>query len=159
MLVREILDAKGADVVSIQPDAPITEAARLLKQHRIGAVIVVDASDNLRGIISERDLARGLAELGTKFLEGRVGLWMTRDPVTCAPEDRVDQLMRTMTTGRFRHLPVLQGDTVVGIISIGDVVKHRLQQLQAEAYHLRHYIAGEGGGESKPAMAGDAPSF
>lgn len=149
MLVREILSAKGADVVSIQPNAPIAEAAQLLKQHRIGAVIVVDADGGLRGIISERDLARGLAERGAKFLESRIAEWMTEDPVTCTPEEPVDQLMHTMTTRRFRHLPVLEDDKVVGIVSIGDVVKHRLHQLETESHQLQDYIVGESADEPR----------
>ncbi len=147
MLVQGILDAKGAGVISVQPSTPIAEAARLLKQHGIGAVIVVEASGELCGILSERDLARGLAERGPEFLNAYVGQWMTKEPVTCTPDDPVEQLMRTMTTGRFRHLPVLSGDEVVGIVSIGDVVKHRLQQLHAESRDLREYITREGVGE------------
>ena len=96
----------------------------------------------LCGIISERDLARGLADHGAKLLDMRVSQLMTADVVTCSPDDGIDQLMHTMTEGRFRHLPVIEDGRMIGIISIGDVVKHRLQELEAETNLLHDYIAG-----------------
>lgn len=147
MLVREILGAKGHDVVSIRPDAPIAEVADLLKQHRIGAALVVDGTGGLLGIISERDLVNGLADRGANLLEARADQWMTKTPVTCMPDDDVDTLTHTMTVNRFRHLPVMQGGKVAGVISIGDVVKHRLQHLETEAHRLHDYIARSGADE------------
>ena len=142
MLIAQILAGKGREVVSTRPDATVTEVARLLKAKRIGAVVVTDEQGELCGIISERDLARGLADHGTGLLQMRVRELMTTMVTTCAPEDGVDKLMQKMTEGRFRHLPVVEGGRMIGIISIGDVVKHRLQELEAETHLLQDYIAG-----------------
>ena len=142
MLIGQILAAKGSAVVTTQPDATIAEVASLLKRQRIGAVVVSDPDGRLCGIISERDLARGLADHGAKLLDMRVRQLMTADVVTCSPEDGLEKLMQSMTEGRFRHLPVVKDGQMVGIISIGDVVKHRLQELEAETHLLHDYIAG-----------------
>ena len=142
MLIAQILAGKGRDVVSTRPDATVAEVAGLLKARRIGAVVVTDAGGALCGIISERDLARGLADHGADLLTLRVGDLMTREVSTCSPDDGIDQLMQQMTEGRFRHLPVLEGGRMIGIISIGDVVKHRLQELEQEAHMLHDYISG-----------------
>jgi len=142
MLIRQILAAKGSQVVTTRPDATVSEVARLLKEKRIGAVLVTDSRAQLCGIISERDLARGLAEHGAGLLKTKVEQLMTKDVVTCSPEDGVQQLMHKMTAGRFRHLPVIEDGDLVGIISIGDVVKHRLEELEAETHLLHDYIAG-----------------
>jgi CBS domain-containing protein len=142
MLIAQILAGKGSDVVTTRPDAPVAEVASLLKARRIGAVVVTDAAGGLCGIVSERDLACGLAEHGARLLEMRVSQLMTGDVVTCSPEDGIGQLMHTMTERRFRHLPVIEDGRMIGIISIGDVVKHRLQELEAETNLLQDYIAG-----------------
>jgi CBS domain-containing protein len=142
MLIGQILAGKGREVVSTRPDATIAEVARLLKARRIGAVVVTDAGGELCGIISERDLARGLADHGADLLDMRVSQLMTADVVTCSPDDGIGQLMHTMTERRFRHLPVVQDGEMVGIISIGDVVKYRLQELEAETHMLHDYISG-----------------
>ena len=142
MLIRQILAGKGREVVSTRPDATIAEVARLLKAKRIGAVVVTDADGALCGIISERDLARGLADHGAELLGMRVRDLMTADVSTCAPDDGIDKLMQQMTEGRFRHLPVIEDGRMIGIISIGDVVKHRLQELENEAHLLHDYISG-----------------
>ena len=142
MLVAQILADKGRDVVTTRPDATIAEVANLLKAKRIGALVVLDAHDQLCGIISERDLARGLAEYGAKLLGMRVSQLMTTEVVTCAPDDSLDHLRKQMTERRFRHLPVIEDSRMVGIISIGDVVKHRLEELETEAHMLHDYIAG-----------------
>jgi CBS domain-containing protein len=141
MFVGQILGAKGNKVVSTTPEATIADVVRLLRRERIGAVVVTEA-DRLCGIISERDLARGLADYGAELLEMKVGQLMTSDVVTCTPEDGIAHLMHSMTHGRFRHLPVLQDGRMIGIISIGDVVKHRLEELEAETHQLQDYIAG-----------------
>jgi CBS domain-containing protein len=142
MLIAQILAGKGGEVVSTRADATIAEVASLLKARRIGAVVVTDAAGDLRGIISERDLARGLADHGAKLLDMRVSQLMTVDVVTCSPDDGIGQLMHTMTERRFRHLPVIEDGKMIGIISIGDVVKHRLQELEAETHLLQDYISG-----------------
>ena len=129
-------------MVTTRPDATIAEVAKLLKAKRIGAVVVTDADGGLCGIISERDLARGLADHGADLLTLRVGDLMTATVSTCSPDDGIDQLMQQMTEGRFRHLPVVEDGRMIGIISIGDVVKHRLQELEQEAHMLHDYISG-----------------
>jgi CBS domain-containing protein len=142
MLIGQILANKGRDVVSTRPAATIAEVAKLLKAKRIGAVVVMDDAGALCGIISERDLARGLADYGAKLLEMRVSQLMTSEVHTCTPDDDLEKLMKQMTEGRFRHLPVLRDGEMIGIISIGDVVKHRLQELESETHMLHDYIAG-----------------
>lgn len=142
MLIAQILAGKGSDVISTRPEATIAEVAGLLKEKRIGAVVVTEADGRLCGIISERDLARGLANYGSKLLEMKVGALMTSDVVTCSPDDGIETLMQTMTDGRFRHLPVVKDGELTGIISIGDVVKHRLKELEAETHMLQDYIHG-----------------
>jgi CBS domain-containing protein len=142
MLIAQILAGKGRDVISTRPEATIDEVAHLLNDKRIGAVVVLDAGRQLCGIISERDLARGLARHGAALLQMQVADLMTRDVVTCAPEDDLQTLMQRMTEGRFRHLPVVKDGNLSGIISIGDVVKHRLQELEVETHMLQDYIHG-----------------
>lgn len=142
MLIRQILAGKGSDVVTTRPDATVTEVAKLLKAKRIGAVVVTDADGEICGIISERDLACGLADRGADLLGMRVGDVMTREISTCSPDDGIDRLMRQMTEGRFRHLPVVEDGRMIGIISIGDVVKHRLKELETETHMLQDYIHG-----------------
>jgi CBS domain-containing protein len=142
MLIAQILAGKGSEVVSTRPEATIAEVAGLLKEKRIGAVVVTNADGRLCGIISERDLARGLASYGSKLLDMKVGGLMTSDVVTCSPDDGIETLMQTMTEGRFRHLPVVKDGELTGIISIGDVVKHRLKELEAETHMLQDYIHG-----------------
>jgi CBS domain-containing protein len=142
MLIAQILAGKGRDVISTRPEATIDEVAHLLNDKRIGAVVVLDAGRQLCGIISERDLARGLARHGAALLQMQVADLMTRGVVTCAPEDDLQTLMQRMTEGRFRHLPVVKDGSLSGIISIGDVVKHRLQELEVETHMLQDYIHG-----------------
>jgi CBS domain-containing protein len=142
MLIAQILAGKGSDVIATRPEAAIAEVARVLKQKRIGALVVTDADGQLCGIISERDLARGLADHGAGLLEMKVAELMTAEVVTCTPDDGLEKLMQTMTERRFRHLPVVREGELIGIISIGDVVKHRLQELEAETHMLHDYIHG-----------------
>jgi CBS domain-containing protein len=142
MLIAQILAAKGSQVVSTRPETTIADVASLLKQKRIGAVVVTDPDGRLCGIISERDLARGLADYGAGLLKMTVAELMTAEVVTGSPEDGLEKLMQTMTDGRFRHLPVVKDGELIGIISIGDVVKHRLKELEAETHQLQDYIHG-----------------
>jgi CBS domain-containing protein len=142
MLIGQILSAKGSNVVATQADASVADVVRLLKDKRIGAVVVKDATGRLSGIISERDIALGLADHGAQLLTMKVESLMTREVVTCSPDDGIEKLMHEMTQGRFRHLPVMKDGEMIGIISIGDVVKHRLQELETEAHMLHDYIAG-----------------
>lgn len=142
MFVRQILVAKGRNVIAISTDAKIADVVTLLNQHQIGAVMVTDANSAPKGIISERDLAIGLANHGSNVLDQRVDQLMTKDLIVCTPEDTVQRLMQIMTSHRIRHLPVLDKGEMVGIISVGDVVKSRLDELEAEASELQQYIAG-----------------
>ena len=139
MTVKAILDAKGRHVMSVAPDAKLSSAVKMLSERRIGAVVVVEGS-RIEGILSERDIVRFLGERGPGVLDEPVRAVMTRKVVTCKEADTVGSLMEIMTTGKFRHLPVIEHDKLVGIISIGDVVKLRVQEYEAEQEALRDYI-------------------
>jgi len=140
MTVRAILDAKGRDVTTIAPDKTLGEAAALLSEHRIGALVVTGADRRVAGILSERDIVKAVAGDGSAALEEKIATRMTREVVTCGPHDTMAELMGRMTSGRFRHLPVVEGGRLVGIISIGDVVKYRLAEMERESSALRDYI-------------------
>jgi CBS domain-containing protein len=139
MTVRAILDTKGHQIVSVPPDAKMSEAVKLLSERRIGAVLVM-SQGRIEGILSERDIVRVLGERGASVLDEPVDGVMTRKVVHCRPNDTVGAIMEMMTLGKFRHLPVLDGDRVVGLISIGDVVKWRVQEYENEQEALRTYI-------------------
>jgi CBS domain-containing protein len=144
MHVGQIIKAKGSGVVTTGPETTIAEVARILERENIGAVVVQGDGGRLAGIISERDIVRGLPKHGAQLLDMRVADLMTRSVVTCAPEDRVQDIMQQMTSRRFRHLPVVQDEKLLAIISIGDVVKNRLEELESETHMLRDYIGGHG---------------
>ena len=142
MLVRQILAMKdGAEVVTISPDAVISDAARMLSEKKIGAVVVAsgDAPD---GILSERDIVRELGRRGEGCLKDKVSDLMTSNLISCMPEDTTDHVLTKMTDGRFRHMPVMEGDKMIGLISIGDVVKARLSELAMEKNALEDMIKG-----------------
>ena len=139
MTVRAILDTKGHQIMSVPPDAAMSEAIKLLSERRIGAVLVM-SEGRIEGILSERDIVRVLGERGASVLEEPVSSVMTRKVVNCRPNDTVSAIMEMMTLGKFRHLPVLDGERVVGLISIGDVVKWRVQEYENEQEALRTYI-------------------
>jgi CBS domain-containing protein len=142
MQVRHILYGKGRDVVAIAEGASIADAARLLTDRRIGALVVKDGDGRLTGIISERDLVRAIARAGAGALTQTVADHMTPEPETCVETDTVESLMETMTRGRFRHVPVLDdGLGLCGMVSIGDVVKSRIAETVSEAAALREYIS------------------
>ena len=140
MTVKTILSVKGADVATIAPGASIAAAATQLAARRIGALVVQGADDRVVGIISERDIVFALAERGAGVLDEPVSQIMTRKVVTCGLSETVAAVMERMTTGKFRHVPVIDGNRLVGIVSIGDVVKHRLGQIEGETAALRDYI-------------------
>ncbi len=140
MIVKAILAAKGSDVISIEPTATLEAAVRTLAEHRIGALLVLGPDRRLIGILSERDIVRVLAEQGADALKQPLAQVMTRKVVTCSQSDSVGVLMERMTTGKFRHLPVAEQDKVIGLVSIGDVVKHRLQEMEQEQAAMRDYI-------------------
>jgi CBS domain-containing protein len=140
MIIKSILAAKGGNVISIEPNASLESAVKMLAQHRIGALLVLGPDRRVVGILSERDVVRVLAERGAGVLAQPLSQVMTRRVVTCSPSDSVGVLMERMTTGKFRHLPVIEHEQVIGVISIGDVVKHRLQEIEQESAALRDYI-------------------
>ena len=139
MTVRSILNAKGHFIVSVEPDIKLSAAIELLCERKIGAVLVMN-QDRIEGILSERDIVRVLGERGASVLEEPVSKVMTRKVVTCDDSATVASIMEMMTTGKFRHLPVVDHDKVVGLISIGDVVKSRVQEYETEQEALRDYI-------------------
>jgi CBS domain-containing protein len=141
MLVSHILQEKGREVISIGADANLLEAAKLLTRHRIGALVVKNTHGKLAGIISERDIVKALTEHGAAALALSIAARMTRDVATCGENDTVDEIMETMTRCRFRHMPVVKANQLVGIVSIGDVVKTRIAETLREAQALREYIA------------------
>jgi CBS domain-containing protein len=141
MTVAAILAGKGRGVLTVPADTSITEVIRILAEKRIGAVVVTDAFHRIQGIVSERDIVRTLARRGPSGLEGAVSAIMTVKVVTCAEHDTINDVMARMTEGRFRHLPVVEDGSIAGIVSIGDVVKARMQQVEQEADEMRAYIA------------------
>ena len=141
MTVKAILDRKGSDVATIEPTAHLASAVKLLAARRIGALVVTSFEREIAGIVSERDVIRVLAESGAAVLEQPVAQVMTRKVVTCTCADTMSNIMELMTAGKFRHLPVVEGDHLIGIISIGDVVKYRVQQIEFESAALRDYIS------------------
>lgn len=140
MTVSIILAAKGREVVSVEPHATLSSAIKLLAERRIGAALILGVDRRIAGIISERDIGRALAEHGAAALEEPVSRFMTRKVSTCTEGETVSRIMERMTEGKFRHVPVVDQGRVVGIISIGDAVKHRLQQMERDSAALRDYI-------------------
>jgi CBS domain-containing protein len=140
MNVQEILSVKGRDVVTIEPSANLAMAAKLLAERRIGALVVTGAAGRIVGILSERDIVQVLAARGASALEAQVSEVMTRKVTTCSPSDTISSIMERMTAGKFRHVPVIEQDRLTGIVSIGDVVKRRLMEMEHEQAALRDYI-------------------
>ena len=146
MSVAAILREKGGEVVEIEPGATLAEAAALLGERGIGAVLVRGGRGaRIEGILSERDIVRAVGTRGAAALEAPVAELMTRDVVRCTPADTVERVMRVMTEGRFRHLPVVEDGALRGMISIGDVVRRRIMDVEREAEEVREYVA-QGGG-------------
>lgn len=139
MTVRAILDTKGHQVQSVEPGAKLSAAIKILSERRIGAVLVM-SEGRIDGILSERDIVRVLGERGAAVLDEPVSSVMTRKVVSCREKDTVSQIMETMTDGKFRHLPVVEDGKVTGLISIGDVVKWRVNEYEREQEALREYI-------------------
>ncbi len=144
MTVAAILKHKGYLITTTDPTAPIADVVSLMAEHRIGAVLVLDRAEQMLGIVSERDIVRSLASNGARTLEMTAGQLMTRDVQVARPETTVAEAMRIITEGRFRHLPVMDRDRLIGLVSIGDVVKARIMQQEADVESLRAYVAGTG---------------
>ncbi len=140
MNVQSILDTKGGNVITIAPTATLQTAVHRLAEHRIGALLVLGPDHRVVGIVSERDIVRVLAERGPGVLSEPLSTVMTRTVVTCTRADTIGDIMERMTTGKFRHVPVLDQDRVIGVVSIGDVVKLRLREMEDESSALRDYI-------------------
>jgi CBS domain-containing protein len=140
MNVATILKAKGRSVATARPDVTLQDIANRLAARKIGAIVVVGAGGRVEGIISERDIIRVVAEQGPGALALPVADVMTRDVITCSETDTLDHVMSTMTSGRFRHIPVVVDDALVGLVSIGDVVKHHIAEVEMEASALKTYL-------------------
>jgi CBS domain-containing protein len=141
MTVKAILETKGRDVVTMTPDRTLAEAARTLAEHRIGAVVITDGKGRIAGILSERDIVRAIGEKGASVLSEPLSTAMTARVEVCREDYTVNQVMEIMTRGRFRHLPVERDGKLVGIVSIGDVVKRRIEEVEREAEEIKAYIA------------------
>lgn len=145
MLVKQILklkESQAGDVVTVAPDQSVAEAAAILSEKRIGSLVVSADGVTVEGILSERDIVRELGSRGSGCLQDRVRDMMTADIVTCAPTDHDDAVLARMTEGRFRHMPVMRDGRMLGVISIGDVVKARLSELSMEKQALEGLISG-----------------
>ena len=140
MHVKNILSAKGGNVVSIEPTATLETAVRTLVEHKIGALLVLGPDRRIIGILSERDIVRVLAQHGASVLKKPLAQVMTRKVFTCSPSETIGVIMERMTAGKFRHVPVTEQDQVIGVVSIGDVVKYRLQEMEQEHAAMRDYI-------------------
>ena len=141
MIVSQILKAKGNDVFTVSKDVKISEVSEILASKRIGAIVVTDQNQVVEGIISERDIVRGLAKLGANVLDSSADELMTKNVITRGVDAHIDELMQEMTNSRIRHLPIIDDNKLVGVISIGDVVKNRVEELESEGSMLREYIA------------------
>ncbi len=140
MQVSQILQSKGGAITTVAPDTPILDIAKLLKEKGIGAVVVLDGDERIAGILSERDIVRSLADHGETLAKRTAADLMTREVETCKPSQTVTDVMRMMTEKRFRHVPVVDKGKLVGIISIGDAVKARIEDLEYEANALHSFI-------------------
>lgn len=141
MYVENLLREKGSDVVTVTPLATVTQVARIFREHRIGAVVVVNQDDTLRGVFSERDIIRGIDMKGPAALTLPLDTLLPRETQTVSPDTTVESAMALMTERRVRHLPVMSGAAIIGIISIGDLVKSKITETESEAEELRNYIA------------------
>ncbi|MGL4396733.1 MAG: CBS domain-containing protein [Hyphomicrobium sp.] len=141
MIIRNILKVKGQNVTTARPDESVQEIAARLSQRKIGAIVIVGEGGAVAGIISERDVIRVIALHGAKALQMTVADVMTRDVVTCTEATTVEEIMEMMTDGRFRHLPVVEDNALIGIVSIGDIVKHHIAEVELEVSAMRGYFA------------------
>lgn len=141
MLIAQVLLEKGAIVHTAAADISLETAIRELHDRRVGALVVMDGSGELLGVVSERDVVRELARRGAEALRDKVAAIMTRDVITAGPDETIDQCLGRMTDRRIRHLPVVEDERLVGLVSIGDLVKHRIVAVEAEAAAMHAYIA------------------
>jgi CBS domain-containing protein len=140
--VAQVIGSKGSSVISIRPQDTLGRAVEVLRDKRIGALLVTDATGALVGILSERDIVRKLADMPGQTLPQKVEDAMTATVETCAPDEAVVSVLKRMTAGRFRHMPVMDGDALIGMVTIGDVVNYRLNELEHEALQLKQLVVG-----------------
>jgi CBS domain-containing protein len=145
MTVKAILSRKGNAVITIKPTVPLCDAVKILDEHRIGAAVITDTDQHIVGILSERDIVRTLARNiraagACRLCDEAVGQVMTREVETCTQSDTIHEIMERMTTGKFRHLPVVERGRLIGIVSIGDAVNYRLREMELESNALHEYI-------------------
>jgi CBS domain-containing protein len=141
MNVAAILKSKGKGVITTTPNASLLDVAKLLERNRIGCIVVEGEDGKVAGIVSERDIVRAVGQSGAKVLKDPVSTYMTRTVVTAREADTIDRLMSEMTTHHFRHMPVVERGLLIGLVSIGDVVKMRIAEAEMEAAAMRQYIA------------------
>lgn len=141
MTIARILQQKGGTIMGVSPDQSLQEAAAILTEKRVGALVVLDSDGRLHGILSERDIVRLCAQTGAAAMMAKVADAMTKEVLTAAPKDKVDSALARMTDRRIRHLPVLEGQKLVGVVSIGDLVKAKIDEARQEADAMRAYIA------------------
>jgi CBS domain-containing protein len=141
MNVAAILKSKGRDVFTTSSDTTLLDITKLLRANRVGCIVVTGADGKVIGIVSERDIVRELARAGSKVLKEPVEACMTKTVVTCRESDTIDRLMAEMTAHRFRHMPVVERGRLIGLVSIGDVVRMRIAEAEMEAAAMREYIA------------------
>lgn len=142
MIISSILANKGNNVITADPDSPVGAIAKTLADNRIGAIVITDTAGKVCGIVSERDIVRQVASSGASALDQAISQCMTKKVISCDSQSTIDEVMGIMTRNKFRHIPVIEGGKLSGIISIGDVVKHKIEQAEREAAELKQYIAG-----------------
>jgi len=141
MNVAAILKLKGREVITATPDTSLLEIAQLLGTHKIGCIVIAEADGKVAGIVSERDIVREIARAGAEVLDEPVDAFMTKSVISCRESDTMDRLMGEMTAHRFRHMPVVDRGRLIGLVSIGDVVRMRIAEAELEAAAMREYIA------------------
>jgi CBS domain-containing protein len=141
MNVAAILKSKGKGVITTTPETALLDVAKLLEQNRIGCIVIESGDGKVAGIVSERDIVRAIGQSGVKVLKDPVSTYMTRTVVTAREADTIDRIMSEMTTHHFRHMPVVERGRLIGLVSIGDVVKMRIAEAEMEAAAMRQYIA------------------
>lgn len=142
MNISSILADKGTNVITAGPDAPLGAVSKTLADNRIGAIVILEGGEKVCGIVSERDIVRQVAARGGAALDEPISVCMTKKVVSCDRQSTIDEVMGIMTRHKFRHIPVIEGGKLIGIVSIGDVVKHKIEQAEREAADLKQYIAG-----------------
>lgn len=142
MTVSTILAGKGGNVITATPSTTLEQLSQTLAEHKIGAIVILESDGSVCGIASERDVVRQIAKVGAKALEAPVSICMTKKVISCTPDSTIDEVMGIMSTNKFRHLPVITNGKLDGIVSIGDVVKKKIEQAEREAEELKQYIAG-----------------